>query len=233
MTARRGDPTATLLKNGDVLITGGVDRNDPAGIASAEIFHPQTQAFEAVGAMHYARGYHTATLLTDGRVLIVGGRSEAGVVAPAEVYEPTSRRFTQTGSLNVARYKHTAGLLADGRVLVAGGSDERDWRGDVSSAEVWDPRTGRFNSITPLTDSRFKLPGCAAEVDQNKLLIAGGSKLVEVFDPKAGRFLRAAGQLSAPWHFMTETRLNDGRVLLAGGYADSDLATAEARIYRP
>jgi hypothetical protein len=34
-------------------------------------------------------------------------------------------------------------------------------------------------------------------------------------------------------HFMSETKLNDGSVLLAGGYTNSDLATAEAWMFRP
>jgi hypothetical protein len=32
---------------------------------------------------------------------------------------------------------------------------------------------------------------------------------------------------------MTETRLNDGRVLLAGGYPNNDQATSQTWIYRP
>jgi hypothetical protein len=66
-----------------------------------------------------------------------------------------------------------------------------------------------------------------------RLLIAGGSRQVEVFDPASGKFLAAAGQLSEPWHFMTETRLRDGSVLLAGGYPNNPEATARTWIYRP
>ena len=36
MTAPRGDSRATVLLNGDVLITGGADHDSPGGIASAE-----------------------------------------------------------------------------------------------------------------------------------------------------------------------------------------------------
>jgi len=32
---------------------------------------------------------------------------------------------------------------------------------------------------------------------------------------------------------MTETRLKDGSVLLAGGYANNDRATAQTWIYKP
>jgi hypothetical protein len=232
MTTRRGQPSATLLDNGDVLIVGGADHDTQGGIASAEVFHAATLSFEAVGSMHYARISHTATLLDDGRVLIAGGRGES-VTPSAEIYDPKTRQFVQTGSLHTARYKHTAGLLPDGRVLIAGGSDESDWRGTMSSAEIYDPHTGRFSATSPMNDSRFKLPREAVHIASGQLLIAGGSKQVEIYNPQTGEFVVASGQLSDAWHFMTETRLKDGRVLLAGGYPDNDRATAQTWIYRP
>jgi hypothetical protein len=39
--------------------------------------------------------------------------------------------------------------------------------------------------------------------------------------------------MSDSWHYMTETKLRDGSVLLAGGYADNDRGTAQVWIYRP
>jgi len=232
MTAPRGNPSATLLENGDVLIAGGGDSFGPDGVASAELFHADTLKFEALAPMHYARVEHTASLLQDGRVLIAGGRGDR-VNASAELYDPNTKKFVPTGNLRVARYKHTAGLLPDGHVLIAGGSDARDWNGTLSSAEIYDPLTGRFTAAPSLNESRFKLPGVAAPVGQGELLVAGGSKQVEVYDSRAGKFVLASGQLSGPWHFMTETPLKDGRVLLAGGYANNDQATAETWIYRP
>ena len=232
MTSRRGEARATLLESGDVLITGGADHDSPGGIASAEIFRAATMTFEAVAPMHYARVSHTATLLPDGRVLVAGGRGDK-VNAVAEIYDPKTARFSETGSLITARYKHTAGLLADGRVLLAGGSDERDWSGNLNSAEIYDPKTGRFTAVSPMNDSRFKLPEEAVQLESGKLLVAGGSKEVEVFDPATGKFSVASGQMNDARHFMTETRLKDGSVLLAGGYPNNDQATAQAWIYRP
>lgn len=232
MTSFRGDARGTLLPDGDVLITGGADHDSPGGIASAEIFHAAAKTFEAVGPMHFARVAHTATLLRDGRVLIVGGRGDR-VNDVAELYDPKTRRFTETGSLITARYKHTAGLLPDGRVLIAGGSDERDWSGNLSSAEIYDPKAGKFTPAQSLNERRFKLPEDAVGLEDGKLLVAGGSKRVEVFDPRSERFSVVSGQISDSWHFMTETKLRDGSVLLAGGYANDDKATAETWIYRP
>ncbi|HUA15452.1 MAG TPA: kelch repeat-containing protein [Verrucomicrobiae bacterium] len=232
MTAERGRPTATLLPNGDVLVAGGADHDAPGGIASAELFRADSLTFEALGSMHDARIGHTATLLDDGRVLVAGGRGES-VNASAELYDPKTRQFTVTGPMVTARYKHIAGLLPDGRVLIAGGSDARDWRGTMSSAEIYDPHAGRFTATSPMSDSRFKLPDEAVRIGSGELLIAGGGKDVEVYNPGTGRFLLASGQLSDSWHFMSETRLKDGRILLAGGYADNDQATSQTWIYRP
>ncbi len=232
MTIPRGDSRAVLLSNGDVLITGGADHNSRGGVAAAELFDSSELSFVPVEAMHVARVSHTATLLQDGRVLIVGGRGDQ-VSATAEIYDPVTRHFAISGSMATARYKHTAGLLPNGKVLVAGGSDERDWDGNLNSVELYDPKTGHFQAAPSMHETRFKLPEEAVELSSGNLLVAGGNKDVEVFDPSRGQFLVADGRMKDSRHFMSETRLNDGSVLLAGGYANNDQATAETWIYRP
>jgi len=233
MTARRGEPRATMLANGDVLITGGDDHDGPSGhLASAEVFRTATLSFQATGAMHHARVAHTATLLNDGKVLVAGGKGE-NLTTKAELYDPKTGAFSVTGSLVTARYKHTAGLLPDGRVLIAGGSDDRDWSGNLNSAEVYDPGTGKFAPTSSMNDSRFKLPEEAVQLGAGRLLVAGGSRETEMFDPASKKFFAVSGLMNDKWHYMTETKLRDGSVLLAGGYADSDQATAQTWIYRP
>jgi Kelch motif/Galactose oxidase, central domain len=232
MTAKRGQPAATLLANGDVLISGGADHDTPGGIASAEIFHAADLSFEPLAPMHFARIAQTTTVLRDGRVLIAGGRGDS-VNASAEIFDPVTKRFTVTGSMLTARYKHSAGLLPDGRVLIAGGSDDRDWNGAMNNAEIYDPVKQTFTATSPLNDSRFKLPREAARLASGQLLFAGGSKTVEIYDPASGKFLLASGQIDAARHFMTETKLKNGSVLLAGGYPNNDQATSQTWIYRP
>jgi len=231
MTVKRGRPSATLLADGDVLIAGG-EESDNESLASAEIFHVKTLSFQPTGSMHHSRIAHTATLLNDGRVLIAGGYA-GSVSSGAELYDPKTGKFTETGSLLSARCKHTAGLLPDGRVLIAGGSDNRGWNGNLNSAEIYDPKAGKFTPASPLNDSRFKLPDEAIRLASGELLVAGGSKRVEVFDPMSGKFLLAAGEMSDAWHYVAETKLKDGGVLVTGGYPNNDQATAQAWLYRP
>src|SRR5262249_41767666 len=73
----RDSHTATLLKDGRVLITGGYNGeglDSTTGIfSSAELYDRSTERFVAAGNMSRSREGHTATLLTDGGVLIVGG----------------------------------------------------------------------------------------------------------------------------------------------------------------
>jgi hypothetical protein len=139
--ARQGH-TATLLKNGLVLVAGGSAAG--AALTTAELFDPGTQTFRSTGAMHDARVGQTATLLDDGRVLIAGGRGLNGIVGTAELYDPQQGTFVQTGGLMTPRAEHTSIRLNDGSVLLAGGIGV-DGK-SLGSAEIFDAWTESFHS---------------------------------------------------------------------------------------
>jgi len=145
-------------------------------------------------------------MLSDGRVLIAGGKGSE-VSASAEIYDPKSGTFREAGSMETARYKHTAGLLPDGRVLVAGGSNDRDWNGTLSSAEVYDPGSGKFIATTSLHEARFKLPDTAAQLRSGQLLVAGGNPQAELYDGRTGKFTVVSSEMGDARHFMSETLL--------------------------
>ena len=96
-----------------------------------------------------------------------------------------------------------------------------------NSAEIYDPRTHTFTPTSPLHDSRFKLPDEAVQLASGRLLIAGGSKTVEVYDPEYSKIHRRRWPDAGPRHFMSETKLPDGSVLLTGGYPNNDRASNE------
>jgi hypothetical protein len=94
LTVARDFHTATLLKDGRVLIAGGynfegeVNDGITTGIfASAELYDPSTGTFSRTANMLRPRTGHTATLLRDGRVLITGGWPGE---ATAELFVPES-----------------------------------------------------------------------------------------------------------------------------------------------
>ena len=243
MATGREVHTATLLADGRVLITGGADFQSHAE-ASAELYDPRTGRFSPTGSMVTARAFHTATLLADGRVLVAGGSPAAwgttAHLASAEIYDPKTGTFTSTGPMSGGREFHTATLLADGRVLIAAGSSgvERDVPSaasdDITAAEIFDPTTGTFTATGGLIDGR-QYHTATLLSDGRVLVVGGGSDYVnrlfrasaELFDPKTGTFT-STGPLATARTHQAATLLNDGRVLVTGGYgAVAPLASAE------
>jgi hypothetical protein len=143
MASARFDHTATTLRDGRVLIAGGMSKDGwvpgqglPVAPPALLVYDPMTGAFAPAGPMVTARTWHTATLLADGRVLIAGGEdaSEAFPTS-AELFDPTTGACSSAGSMGTARAWHVAALLADGRVLLVGGETTQL----LSSADTYTP----------------------------------------------------------------------------------------------
>ena len=97
MTAHRSWHAASLLPDGNVLITGGTATTSgvSAPITLAEVYAPHANSFSAAGQMTAGRMQHTATLLNDGTLLITGGTgsdssSRYVAYASAELYRPST-----------------------------------------------------------------------------------------------------------------------------------------------
>jgi len=240
MSGPRAHAATVLLNDGKVLLIGGDGAHEDEHLTSAELYDPATGRFSPTGSMHVPRNMHTAVLLKDGRVLVVGGSSAGSypnshIEASAEIYDSATGRFSMTGSMNSPRYKLAAVLLSDGRVLVVGGSDNRDWRGQYASAELYDPATGHFSNDGEMSFRRFKLIQTAVRLRDGRVLIAGGAERPEIYDPATKSFRPVNGTVGEGRYFSTATLLHDGRVLIAGGYGDDPMAGAvpNAWLYQP
>lgn len=230
LSAPRANLTATLLRDGRVLIAGGSRARNMLSV-TAELYDPATRAFSPAGALTEGREGHTATLLDDGRVLLVGGTGPNDrVLRSAELFDPETGQFTATADLNIPRRKHAAVLLENGSVLVMGGSDQRDWRGQYRSTEVYDPATGAFMPGPELNSPRFKLADAVVTLSDGRVLVGGGEAHVELFNPSERRFALSQ-TLDEDYFFATATRLVDGRVLIAGGYNRNIEVTDRAWIF--
>ncbi len=216
LNAARDDATATMLRDGRVLIVGGWNAQI-GDLASAELYDPHAGTFASAGSSSVVRSGHTATLLADGRVLIAGGDS-----ANAGLFDPAVGTFTPTGSMTRPRRLAAAVLLRDGRVLIMGGEGD-------ASAELYDPATGTFTGTGSMSQERSRSmdvsadsPGALLLPDGRVLVVgmrgAGDSRMTEIYDPATGKFT-GAGRMSVAREAYSATLLADGRVLVAGGLA--------------
>ncbi len=204
--------TATVLKDGKVLITGGRDAAGTA-IADAEIFDPQTQLSTRIGALVHARTGHTATLLQDGRVLIAGGTNATGTLSSAEVFEPlasSSGFHLLDAQMGAPRTRHTATLLNNGKMLIAGGDA-------AGSAELFDPATDTF-SVTLASMAEPRTGHTATLFSNDTVLLAGGqTDSMETFNAADQSFTLESAPMSVARTGHEAIPLADSRLLFFGG----------------
>ena len=223
MTTTRSGATATLLADDRVLIVGG-SGGDGWPAATAELYDPATCTFSRTGSMPAPRASYAATLLADGRVLIAGGFDGfTNSLATDLLYDPRTGEFGATGSMSARRSGSSATLLRDGRVLVAGGEDVVPGASvPLSSAELYDPKTGKFSPTGSMVTAR--VGAATALLPDGRVLFVSGvenaccddvpNASAELYDPATGRF-GPAGSLLAGWA-SSATVLGDGRVLVLG-----------------
>ena len=227
---------ATLLKNGNVLITGDI----------AQLCDPVTNSLAPAGSYSgpFPDGLSffpsTATLLQDGRVLVAGTGDNSGAwLEHEEIYDPATGTFTLAGKVHtygdsVIWGNYSATLLQDGKVLLAGGVSE-DF-GFFSAAELFDPSTNSFMATGNMTIARAA--HTATLLPDGTVLIAGGFYLglitAELYNPATGKF-SPTGNMTIGRAFQSGALLFDGRVLVSGGVDDYENSTwlSSADLYTP
>ena len=168
MTTARLSPVVTLLHDGRVLIASG---QMFSSAASAELFDPATGAFTATGSFITDRAITSGALLGDGRVLFAGGTStpQAGFVP----LEPAGGRVAAAFGGGVAAPALAFADFGGAPTPTAGAGvpGATSPSTTLSSAELYDPATGKFvktgsmrtpraaNTATVLLDGRVLITG--------------------------------------------------------------------------
>ncbi len=225
MAVSRLDPHAVLLADGRVLVVGNDVNNGLSGTvrgdsATAEVWDPATNAWQATSALNRPRAEFAAIGLRTGGVLVTGGLDLGAPTTtdPAYaclngaslsysstyVWDRTTGAWTRAGLLGTARTQPTVAALPDGRVLLMGGFYQA-------------PRTGRSPDAA-LAAYRLSPPDTAAagpRADVAPEFTIPALATAEIFDPATGTW-SSTGPMRYARYGAAAATLADGRVLVVG-----------------
>jgi hypothetical protein len=185
MTEPRSGHQAVLLRDGRVLVVGGVllTGGRPVALAYCEMFDPTTGDWTPTGELGTPRAGHQATLLPDGTVLVTGGdaagRQPGGTFRPdsldtAERYDPGTGRWTPAARMPGPRTRHRSVLLRSGRVLVTGGTGGPAFAAGYRNVAAYDPDTDAWTSTGTGALALGRWAHATAELADGRVVVAGG-----------------------------------------------------------
>jgi hypothetical protein len=159
--------------------------------------------------------------------------------------QPYFQALPAAGSseMHAAREVAVAAPLPDGQVLIAGGYDGT--AGVMRSAELFSPSTDTFSLLPEASEHELATEregAVAAPLQNGDVLIAGGLnhsylRSAELFDPAADTFTAlpesSEHELRTARGFATAAPLQNGDVLIAGGYAGGNNYLQSAELFDP
>ncbi len=197
-----------------------------------------------------ARSQAMAEVLGGGDVLVAGGFTKPGgsPTADCELYDPAKGSWSSTGALPLPLADAATALLPGGDVLLVGG--ETSVSGALvptGDAEIYDPGAGRWSAVAPLPGGLAVRGAAAVTLKDGDVLVAGGmagtgsseqsTSAAEVYDPGTNRWTATTGGLSLGVSDASAVLLGSGKVLVAGGIAQSGggspSVTRVAEVYDP
>ena len=216
MNEDRQGATATLLKDGRVLIAGGMDMSTGSDLVKDELFDPKTGRFTPIVPDRAPASTAVSLLLPDGRVLLLGGVPYDATLSQlaAEIYDPANGTFTAAGLMTlppgldgIVPPPVSGALLGNGKVLVVAADPD-----NLTRTEIYDPSTGTFTPTAGSAVVRGNGSVETARLPDGRIMICGaGSTVVEAYDPATDAFTRLASLPQAD--VRAATTLTDGRVL--------------------
>ncbi|GAA1977934.1 galactose oxidase-like domain-containing protein [Kitasatospora viridis] len=228
-------------------------KQDFQGLRTAWEFNPDSEEYEPVPPMRYARWYPTLTGLGDGRVLAVSGLDDTGQILPAtgnELFDPASRTWSPGPDGYFPTYP-TLFLTESGELFFTGSNSGYGPADQGRTPRLWNLTTDTFRTVPGLRDpdqletsSSVLLP----PAQRQRVMVLGGGGVGES-DKSTAR--TAIADLSVPnpsfapgpdlpaggTRYLNSVILPDDTVFTTGGSADyrgkqlSD--RLKAQVYHP
>ncbi|MHC4664056.1 MAG: Kelch repeat-containing protein [Planctomycetota bacterium] len=220
------------LRNGKVLLGGGVDASN-AALVSTEVYDPVAGTWSAGPDLPCTMVAGAARLLGTGDVIIAGGRDAFSGTAPAAsyiVYDPHTNAFTPL----MPKTSHSGEaviVLKDGRAMICGGVNSGGT--PTTQAEVYHPAdtygtvrladgvfSRRFNHTYRFTSGPLN----------NRILVCGGKVSdvgllgveCEIYNPDNDSW-RLTGDMMQPKRLCASWCRPDGKMMIFGGVGESSL----------
>jgi N-acetylneuraminic acid mutarotase len=221
-----------LLSTGKALLGGGLFCNTES--ANTELYDPVADKFSPAAPMP-SSGQPVTVLLPppSNKLIVFGAWDPTGPTAypTVQTYDPTTDMWSLDAPMLLTRSGHTATLLPDGRILVAGGAS--DTTAIVNECELYDPVADKWSLAAPMATAReFH---AATLLDDGTVLVVGGAPSfagtatlasTEIYHPATDTWTPGPS-LPLSVSPNAATLLNDGTVLVAGGFTATATASAE------
>jgi len=228
---------AALLQNGQVLVCGD-------GNSDVELYDPVGNTWTLTDSLPVPGNFQAITLLSGGQVVITGGSVSEFNGPPLNVVEtygtpvivppPQTGTWSTTGSMPYARVGFTLTVLTNGKVLAPGGQANGLPPLPQYAADLYDPATGIWTNNSFMNTPRDNY--ASVLLNNGLLLVTGGlttqfasgiTTSCELYYPATGTWTNT-GSMNEARDGHVAVRLNNGKVLVAGGTSDG---TAE--LYNP
>ena len=248
-----------FLPDGKLLVAGGTGsyedltikpKKDYGGLKKSYIFNPETEKYDKVDSMDFARWYPTLVSLPNGDVLASSGLDEKGKIinGHTEIFDHLQGKWVKRDDLNrVFPTYPSLFLTGDGRLFYSGSNSGYGSSTIGRQPGLWDLSNNTFQDIAGLIDHTMTETSTTVMLppaqDQKFMIMGGGgvgdssqatsrTAIVDLTKPNPSYV--PGPSLAAPTRYSGAVILPDDTVLQTGGssgYRKDDLLISQ--IYNP